>query len=152
MAGRGNTIPKDPEKRQRKNAAPETTDLDAAPVTAPRLLGSSKLLPETRAWYRVWCGSPQAKQFIATDWQRLHMLAKLVELFHRTESPEQAKQLLGEIRLNEQKLGGTPEDRLRLRWRLRDADQADERANRSAPAPSRKRRDPRLQLVAGGDA
>jgi hypothetical protein len=54
------------------------------------------------------------KHFIATDWGRLRMLLEIVDLFYR----EPSKELLGEIRLNEAKLGGTPEDRQRLRWKL----------------------------------
>lgn len=146
--------PKPADKRARTNAETfPTTDLERAPsVSAPKLPKPLRYLPETRAWYAVWCKSPQAAQFLATDWQRLHMTAKLVDHFYRTEEPMVAKQLLNEIRLNEQKLGGTPEDRLRLRWRMREADAADEAQERRAQRPtSRARKDPRLKLVGGGE-
>lgn len=151
MAGRG-PLPKEPDKRERRNADPGMTEL-GDPGVAPVLPGASEMLEATRDWYAVWTSSPQASQFLGTDWMRLHMTAKLVDLFHRTENASVAKQLLGEIRLNEQKLGGTPEDRLRLRWRMREADQADERdAKSGARRSARDRRDPRLKLVEGGGA
>lgn len=144
MAGRG-PAPKDPAKRLRRNADDvPASELEARPVAAPKLPGSSRLLPATRAWYRVWSTSPQAQLFIATDWQRLHQLALLVDAYYR----EPSKELMAEIRLNEAKLGATPEDRLRLRWRL--AQQADDGGEQEtsgqAPAKSR-RRDPRLSVV-----
>jgi hypothetical protein len=62
------------------------------------------------------------------------MLAPLVDAYFK----EPTRNLFAEIRLNEAKLGATPEDRLRLSWRL-DASPDD------APAAAPKRRpDPRL--------
>jgi hypothetical protein len=142
--------PADPEKRLSKAAMVPMTDLESSPeAEAPPLPGAKGFLAETRRWYATWASSPQSSQFLATDWQRLHMLARLVDLFFR----EPSSRMLAEIRLNEAKLGGTPEDRLRLRWRLSEAERDDERvgtsAARSGPV-SRSRRDPRLALVEGG--
>lgn len=154
MAGRG-PAPKDPSKRARRNkdAAAETKLPRARTRSAkpPALPGARGFLAPTRAWYATWCSSPQAAQFIETDWLRLHMTARLVDQFYRTEFPLEAKQLMSEIRLNEQKLGATPEDRLRLRWRLGEAEKAEEREQRksAAPARSRKSGDPRLKLIRG---
>lgn len=64
------------------------------------------------AWYETWRTSPQADAFLPTDWQRLHMLAVLVEEYWA----EPKKELLSEIRLNEAALGGTAADRIRMRW------------------------------------
>jgi hypothetical protein len=71
-------------------------------------------LGATVRWWETWAGSEQSKHFISTDWSRLLMLLEIVDLFYR----EPSKELLGEIRLNEAKLGGTPEDRARLHWKL----------------------------------
>jgi len=144
--------PVDPEKRLSKAATVPMTELESSPTgEPPPLPGAAGFLEETRRWYETWAGSPQASQFLATDWQRLHMVARLVDLFFR----EPSSRMLAEIRLNEQKLGGTPEDRLRLRWRLSEAEREDERAGKPAvksrPA-SRSRRDPRLALVEGGNS
>ena len=147
MAGRG-PAPKDKAKRTRRNAAPAEQQLPAAPkVKAPALPGARKYLAATRAWYATWASSPQAAMFTGTEWQRLHMLAPLVDLYFRKPAPN----VLGEIRLNEAKLGATADDRLRLRWTI--ADPGDPNAAPTPPAaPSRRRGDPRLKLVEGGRA
>lgn len=106
-------------------------------------------LPETRAWFDVWAKSPQATRFTKTAWQRLLLIARLVDRFNRGDS-----EVMAEIRLNESKLGATPEDLQRLHWRVVDMPGA----GRSAPAAdgteTQKRRrsrsstkDPRLRLV-----
>lgn len=146
--------PKADEKRQRRNEPTfASIELDRdAKVKAPVLPQRSKLLARTRGWYETWASSPQAAQFLGTDWQRLQMLALVVDDFFRASEPGLRQKLLAEIRSQEAKLGGTPEDRLRLRWRLAESDRAEERASKTTAkkSPSRKRSDPRLQLVEGG--
>jgi hypothetical protein len=142
--------PKEAEKRARRNAPafPEVELPAGAAIAAPKLPNARRFLAATRAWYATWASSPQAAQFTATDWQRLHMLAHLVDAYHR----EPCARDLAEIRLNEAKLGATAEDRLRLRWRLAEqkgAEERDERAAASTKRPSRRRGDPRLKLVKG---
>jgi hypothetical protein len=105
----------------------------------PGLAGSFS--EETRRWYATWAGSPQASMFTGTDWQRLAMLAPLVDAYFA----EPTKELLGEIRLNEALLGATPVDRLRLRWKLPDA--GDGSAVATPPRPARRTADPRLRAV-----
>jgi len=147
MAGRG-PAPKESSRRQRRNATPGTTELDSGarvkrpPALPPRAGRGRKWSASTRRWYEVWRRSPQATLFTATDWQRLHMLAALVEEFYLAPT----KELLGEIRLNEAKLGATPEDRQRLRWEI--IDDSGEEAQKKRPAS--KRKDPRLLLIQGG--
>jgi hypothetical protein len=68
----------------------------------------------TVEWYRNWRRTPQSAQFTVTDWQRLHMLALVVEQFFQVPDTK----LMAEIRLNEERLGATPVDRLRLGWRV----------------------------------
>ncbi|MFE6379218.1 phage terminase small subunit [Streptomyces roseolus] len=70
--------------------------------------------PRTLNWYETWRRAPQAGAFVPTDWQRLHMLAPLVDLFFL----EPSVKLLSEIRLNESLLGATHADRLRARIKI----------------------------------
>lgn len=122
MAGRG-TPPNS------RNAQPM-----GSPVAAPPLPDAEAYSERTRQWYETWVASPQAAAFTVTDWQRLAMLAPLVEAYFAAPS----RNLFAEIRLNESKLGATPEDRLRLSWRL-DAPPPDGPAGER----SRDRPDPR---------
>lgn len=147
MAGRG-PAPKDPEKRQRVNKPTELEELPAShDGEVPPLPRRGKYLKATRDWYATWARSPQAAGFGATDWQRLAMLAALVDRYWR----EPSKELMSEIRLNEAKLGGTVEDRQRLRWRLPGSGPADETPDEPTPTPQRRRprggRDARLHAV-----
>ena len=150
MAGRG-PAPKPAEKRlsRHKDEHPQVElGQPLAQGAAPKLPNERSYSPRTRAWYRTWARSPQAAQFMATDWQRLQMLAPLVEQYYEVPSSS----LFAEIRRCEAGLGCTPEDRLRLRWRLgaqRAAeDRAPERAGSSTAARPARQGDPRLRLAA----
>jgi hypothetical protein len=92
----------------------ETTISADAQPEAPKLPGASGFSAATRRWYRTWCESPQAVTFTVTDWQRLHMLAHLVERYFQSPS----KDVLAEIRLNESLLGATHVDRLKARIKI----------------------------------
>lgn len=83
-------------------------------ANAPALPGADEYLPATLTWYTTWCTAPQASAFTVTDWQRLHMLAPLVDAYWQ----KPAKDLLSEIRLNESLLGATHVDRLRARIKV----------------------------------
>lgn len=149
MAGRG-PAPKEPESRLGHSKPEATTELADGRVSAPRLVGRAKLVPAARRYWDTWAKSPQAAQFIATDWLHLDVVVRLVDDFHRAEDAKARKELAGEIRLQAAKLGATPEDRLRLRWRLRDAKAAEEQAEKKAAKPAKRRSDPRLKLVEAG--
>jgi hypothetical protein len=131
--------PKDPEKRQRRNAEVPMTELAGDPVPAPKLPRAitARWQPETRRWWKVWVSSPQATLFAATDWERLQQLAPLVDQYWR----EPKASLMAEIRQGESLLGATPIDRQRLRWKIRHPEVEE------AEAPARRRRDPRLRVV-----
>ena len=107
MPGRGPT-PKDPEKRQRRNAASEVT-VAGKPVPAPKLQQAS-WLPETKRWWRAWLEAPQSATFLSTDWSRLSMVSRLVDVYYR----EPKASVMAEIRLCEAGLGATLVDRARL--------------------------------------
>jgi hypothetical protein len=107
-----------------------------SPATARELPAANTYSERTRRWWATWASSPQASKFHETDWQRLEMLAPLVDLYFG--NPD--RQLMAEIRQNEAKLGATPEDRERLRWKIEEPQvpSADEPARKS----SRARKDP----------
>jgi hypothetical protein len=138
MAGNG-PIPKDPSKRVRRNSA-ATSEIvlsrsDRAP-DAPALRDAEGFSERTRTWFETWRSSPQGTQFLATDWQRLRMLAYLVDRYFA----EPTAALMAEIRLSEGAVGATVADRRRLLWRIDDSPEA--------PATRKRRaRDPRLTVV-----
>lgn len=118
----------------------------------------SRLHKRTRAWWRAWRRSPQASQFTALDWERLGLVVlPLVEAFHRADDAGDAatlRNLAAELRLQEAAFGGTPADRLRLRWVVRrpaGPEPAPEEAGPVKRKPGRRRRaasaDPRLRVV-----
>lgn len=74
-------------------------------------MNSHTYCDRTLTWWDMWCESPQAEVFLASDWMRLQMLAQVVDQFFMTGE----KTLLAEIRLNEEKLGATVRDRQNLR-------------------------------------
>ncbi len=88
-----------------------------------------KYLKATRDWYETWAHSPMAVKFTPTDWTRLRQLAPLVDQYER----KPAKDLAGELRLQESLLGATVADRARMRVRVSDEDAA---AVTDKPQPS----------------
>jgi len=101
----------------------------------PALKGDYR--PETHAWYQTWRKSPQAHLFEATDWNRLILMAPLVDAYFAR--PNAAG--LSEIRLNEERLGALYGDRLRARMHIAD-DKPDAVAGLAAVTPiQRPRRD-----------
>lgn len=112
MAGRG-PAPATQHQRTRDTARRQAGG--AALVSDGRVRGSKlkgEFLPQTLEWHEAWRRSPMAQTFLPTDWQRLAMLATLVDRYYT-----HGKALdLAEIRLNEAALGGSPLDRLRLKW------------------------------------
>jgi hypothetical protein len=140
--------PKPADKRARTNPPTfETTELAGGKVAAPRLVGRKKLSTEARRWWDVWSKSPQSGQFLATDWLHLEVLIHLVDDFYRADDAKARTALAATILRVQTKLGATPEDRLRLRWRLAENAGAEERAGKKTPRAARRRVDPRLTLV-----
>jgi hypothetical protein len=117
MAGRG-PAPKTFHHRERDTRRRITSGqvrvVDDGELLGPTLAEatlSDDWSPRTRAWWDTWRRSPQAKAFLATDWQTLALLADLVERY--VASP--TKDLAAEIRLVHASLGATVTDRQRLR-------------------------------------
>jgi hypothetical protein len=149
MAGRG-PVPgfgaKPPGQRRRRNRETPRLLLGAPPDEWPALPwdGASE---QTQEWYRTWATSRQASQFTPTDWLRLHELAPIVDAFYAAvmdgRVEKDAKDLMSEIRLNEALLGATILDRMRLRWDLVAAPEAED------DLPRRRMR-PKLKVIDGG--
>ncbi len=143
MAGRG-PAPKPASQRRRKNAAPQTTTLRVVEVgDAPSV--PFEVHPLTSAWWRDVWSSPMAAEWDESDKHGLFMLARLVDAFWTAESPTQAKDLAGEIRLQSQRFGLSPVDRQRLRWEIERGDEAEKKTQRrrAAAGPKAVRKDPR---------
>lgn len=130
MPGRG---PVPAENRRRRNAdvyadvKTHLTEDDGGELRGPELPGSGYLV-QVQEWYDVWRRSPQAAAFLSTDWQRLHMLAPLVQSYWIMPSEKK----MAEIRQNESLLGATHADRLRGRIKV----EQDKPAAPSAPTSS----------------
>jgi hypothetical protein len=144
-------LPAPEQKRARRNPATfPTTELERGrrAVDAPGLPkapGGQRWLAATRDWWQTWRESPQAALFEETDWLALRLLAPLVDSYFREPTPAK----LAEIRQGHAKLGATPEDRLRLRWRFLEAEAETEGTQPPTRRPARARKDPRLELVKG---
>jgi hypothetical protein len=118
VIGMGGMGPAPEEGRRRRNA--DTFDAEAVEVAAgtvvdaPELPDADAYSPATRRWYATWCAAPQAATFTVTDWQRLHMVAPLVEQYFAQPTPK----LMAEIRISESELGATHLARLRGRIKV----------------------------------
>ena len=118
MAGRGPAPkPADQRRHRIKDKIPTSNLVDDGQALGPELTeltGRQDWLPAVKKWYATWRTSPQAKQFIDTDWMRLGMVAYLYEQY----LIEPKSTLLSEIRLNEERLGATIVDRQRARMNV----------------------------------
>lgn len=103
-------------------------------VRGPGLMGDYS--PQTKQWHETWRRAPQAQAFQVTDWQRLAMLAPLVDAYWARPSAS----LLGEIRLSESLLGATFADRLRARIKVEDGKPAEPRSAAGVASLEERRR------------
>lgn len=127
MAGMG-PPPKDGDRLGRSKSELDEPLLTFAGASSapPKLPKYREYHYRTKRWWDAWCDCPQAASFTQTDWNRLLMLAPLVEAYNRmtdvdalTElNPSNAIKILAEIRQNESLLGATHLDRLRGRIKI----------------------------------
>lgn len=141
MAGFGNTIPKDPAKRARRNKGPELRDVPIVPtepydLPADLLPEGDEWHPATLRWWRSWCESPLAAELPEPDWRELEATAVLHHEFMRKRSFT----LASELRLRMQLFGATPLDRQRLRIAVSTADEKDFSVGRSPVSGSARER------------
>lgn len=108
--------PSENKRRTNKDEFEEhaVTVADDGGVHGPELPHGVLYTPRTVDWYETWRRAPQAAAFVGTDWQRLQMLAPLVDEYFL----EPSTKLLAEIRLNESLLGATHVDRMRGRIKV----------------------------------
>ena len=135
MAGIG-PLPKDADRRARRNSGPRLRIITAKPVAQPELPDfdveitvDGQVLSQrfgwptrTREWWRMWADSPLSAEFTSTDWSELLDTARLHAQFWNGDT-----KVAGELRLRAAKFGATPEDRARLRIQFAAADDADDR-------------------------
>ncbi|GII83283.1 hypothetical protein Ssi03_12730 [Sphaerisporangium siamense] len=117
MAGRG---PAPKENAVRRNVV-DLSHLEGdedVPDRLKKLFKRDGYSVATQRWWDTWVESDQAESFKTTDWQRLQMLAPLVEAYYRRPGHN----ALAEIRQNESLLGATVTDRMRLRMNRKDQD------------------------------
>lgn len=151
MGARGPAPSADPSKLRGHRKPEPWTDLSKPQKKKVRALPNARQYTKaTQAWWKTWASSPQSAQFLETDWQRLAMVADLVDDFYCSTEPRERKMLLDQITKEEKRFGATPDDRLRLRWRFVENDEAEERAERPRARARGARRDPRLRAIDGG--
>jgi len=98
--------------------------------------------PQTVAWWKDIWRSPMAAQWLKADVHALNRLAVLVEMYWR----EPVKELLAEIRLQEQRFGLTWADRHRLQFKPATPAPARKPATPAAATSGEEERDPREVL------
>lgn len=121
-------LPKPPGQRQRRNRPPAPSLTIEQPLTARYELpvdllppGDLAWHPATLRWWKRWCESPLASRLPDVDWSELEATAVL----HHEYMRKRTFTLASELRLRMQKFGATPEDRMRLRILVADADDKD---------------------------
>lgn len=130
---KGTLHPAKPDRHRRGAPMHSVVELqDDGAVRGPELedlTRTSDWSDYTLHWYSTWRTAPQAQLFEDTDWQRLGMLAFIVERFQARP----AAAALQEIRMNEERLGATVTDRMRGRMSItRDDQSSDQRGQLAA--------------------
>lgn len=105
-------LPKPNAVRRNKQDESHLVDHDVAD-SHKKLFKYASYSRATQKWWETWVESEQAMYFAPTDWQRLQMLAVIVEQYYGTGRQNKAV-LLAEIRQNESLLGATIMDRMRM--------------------------------------
>lgn len=115
----------DGSRRRRNKPAHEGSRLVRDGVLrGPELIdatGRSDWDPQVVAWWETWRRSAQAQAFEETDWTRLAFLTPMLEGYLRRPSAA----ALGELRMNEERLGATVVDRMRARMTIEDPESSD---------------------------
>jgi len=97
----------------------------------------------TRAWWkRVW-ESPMAGEYLPTDIDGLARLAILIDNYYQNPADKKAKELLGEIRLQEARFGLSPVDRSRLQWEVQRGEEAEQKRKPKQRSTPPHKADPR---------
>jgi len=98
-------------------------------VRGPDLIeasGQAEWHDATLRWWNAWRLSAQAQTFLPTDWERLLLIAPLRDVIAR--NPQRpSTSAIAELRLNEERLGATHADRIRLRMHVDSGSNVDSR-------------------------
>ena len=106
-------------------AAPDINQTEKPKVPTLQNPDKRKFHRLTRAWWkRVWT-SPMAGEYLPTDVDGLARVALLVDEYYKNPTGGKAKELLGEIRLQEARFGLSPVDRSRLQWEVLKGEEAE---------------------------
>ncbi|MDD5486685.1 MAG: hypothetical protein PHW65_03945 [Dehalococcoidales bacterium] len=107
----------------------------------------------TRAWWRRVWQSPMATEYLPTDIDGLARLAILVDNYYQNPGGAKAKEILGEIRLQEARFGLSPVDRSRLQWEVAKGEEAERKRKPQQRQHDSSSSDPRgiLGVVEGGN-
>jgi len=146
MAGRG-PAPKPAAIRQNRNKKSTRATLSwfETDVKIPSLPNPDKrkFHKLTRAWWkRVW-QSPMASEYLPTDVDGLGRVALLIDNYYNDPTGQKAKELLGEIRLQEARFGLSPVDRSRLQWEVQKGEEAQRKRQPVSPNTQKSAKDPR---------
>ncbi|MFC9591512.1 hypothetical protein ACFTUC_17200 [Streptomyces sp. NPDC056944] len=108
--------PQPKENAQRRNKHEHAQTLSSS-TTEGRALppGIGIKTAGAKRFWKTWATSPQAGNWIETDWAELEITTKLVDTFYQGDT-----KVAGEIRQRTAKWGGTVEDRARLRMSVED--------------------------------
>lgn len=118
-------MPKPPETRRRRNAAPAFADLPMSGRkgrTPAWPLGSKPSAAVRKLWAALW-KTPQAVVWEEQTWTRV--VARYALLCIEAEQPEAKPYIYGEARQLEDRLGLNPKSMRTMGWRIVD-DRADE--------------------------
>ncbi|MHB8124662.1 MAG: phage terminase small subunit [Desulfitobacteriaceae bacterium] len=139
MGGRG-PAPKPTNLRQRRNKKVGSSTLDFPEdedkTKIPSLLNPDKRKFHrlTRAWWKKVWTSPMASEYLDSDIDGLARIALLVDEYYKNPVGKGAKEMLGEIRLQEARFGLSPVDRSRLQWEVLKGEEAERKRKPLQPA------------------
>lgn len=112
--------------KAKANGAPDDLWGEGDTVTTPLLPDAAKYSDKTRKWYQMWCNSAVVRMFQPTDWNRLWMLAPLVDEYFKNPTGKDLTSIVNA----EKSLGATVTDRLKLL----SAAAAEVKSNQGSPA------------------
>lgn len=147
----GGPIPKPANLRQRTNKKSGATTLPPPNKSKnkrkkyPELQNpdNRKFHPLTISWWnRVW-QSPMAGEYLPTDIDGLARLAILIDNYYQYPMNKNAKDWLGEVRLQEARFGLSPVDRSRLQWEIQKGEEAEKKRGSKPEKVAVGQKDPR---------
>lgn len=139
---RGTTHAAKPEGQRRRRNAPTTPGerefRDEGRTYGPTIEAATlqgDWPPAVVRWWEAWRRQPQAVSFQDTDWQRLADLAPLRAMLLDDLSPGERVKILGEVRMNEERLGATYTDRRRAGIRITRDESAEDSPGLASVTP-----------------